>query len=518
MIINFIQLGQLSTSWFVLVCLVIVAIGFSGILNIYLFRITELLQQRIFTRTAFEFAERFPKINMNELVNRYAPDLSNRFFDSMTIQKGLSKLLIDFTAATLQIIFGLLLLSFYHSFFIFIGLLLLVLLLIIIKITGKKGIQTSLEESKFKYKVAHWIQEIVHARISFKMAGNEKLHLQQTDMYVNKYLTARDNHFKILVQQYGFLIAFKVLIALTILIVGGLLVVNEQMNIGQFVAAEIIILLVLSSVEKLILSIEVVYDVLTAIEKIGQVTDLSLESSNGFLYTEKEDKGPEIVFKQVSFKKSDMNLQILDSFSLAVKSNEKICIVSESSTSSNILCGLLTRMYDTTDGSISMNGIPIENLNLPSLRQHIGTVIKQDKLIHASIYDNIVFGRSSIPTKDVVSMCKQFELTEFIESCSKKYDTILNPEAHFIPNDIYFKILLVRALITKPKLILLENPENGLSQHQMEVIIEQIQSLNSTMITASHDSNFQKISDRIIQIDHGKITFNGPYQTFITKQ
>ena len=143
MIINFIQLGQISTSWFVLVALVVSAIGFSGILNIYQLKITENLQQRIFTRSAFEFADRIPKIKMVELVKRYAPELTNRFFDTLTIQKGLSKLLIDFTSASLQIIFGLLLLSFYHSFFIFIGIFLLILLLLMLRFTVKKGYSTS---------------------------------------------------------------------------------------------------------------------------------------------------------------------------------------------------------------------------------------------------------------------------------------------------------------------------------------------------------------------------------------
>ena len=128
-IINFIQMGQVSTSWIVLVFLVVAAIVFSGIMNIAQMRITENLQQRIFVRSAFEFADRIPKIKMLELIKRYAPELTNRFFDTITIQKGLSKLLIDFTAATLQILFGLVLLSFYHPFFIFFGIILVFILI-----------------------------------------------------------------------------------------------------------------------------------------------------------------------------------------------------------------------------------------------------------------------------------------------------------------------------------------------------------------------------------------------------
>jgi ABC-type bacteriocin/lantibiotic exporter with double-glycine peptidase domain len=248
MIINFIQLGQISTSWFVLVALVVSAIGFSGVLNIYQLRITENLQQRIFTRSAFDFADRIPKIKMVELVKRYAPELTNRFFDTLTLQKGLSKLLIDMTSAVLQILFGLVLLSFYHSFFIFIGFFLLILLYFMLGFTVKKGFASSLNESTYKYKITHWLEEIAHSRISFKMAGESKLHITKTNSFLHNYLDARNTHFKILVQQYVFLIIFKVAIALTLLIAGGLLVLNGQINIGQFVAAEIIILLVLSSV------------------------------------------------------------------------------------------------------------------------------------------------------------------------------------------------------------------------------------------------------------------------------
>jgi ABC-type bacteriocin/lantibiotic exporter with double-glycine peptidase domain len=248
MIINFIQLGQISTSWFVLVGLVVIAVGFSGVLNIYQLRITENLQQRIFTRSAFEFSERIPMMKMELLLKRYTPEITNRFFDTLTIQKGLSKILIDSSAAILQIVFGLILLSFYHSFFIFLGLFLILLLIVIIRVTSKKAFNSSMEESTYKYKIANWLDEITQARLSFKMAGFSLFNLNQTNKLVNNYLSAREKHFKILVQQYGYLIVFKVVIALALLIVGGLLVLNQQMNIGQFVAAEIIILLIINSV------------------------------------------------------------------------------------------------------------------------------------------------------------------------------------------------------------------------------------------------------------------------------
>ena len=512
MIINFIQLGQISTSWFILVALVVSAIGFSGILNIFQLRITENLQQRIFTRAAFEFAERIPKIKMVELVKRYAPELTNRFFDTLTIQKGLSKLLIDFTAASLQILFGLILLSFYHSFFLFTGLFLVVLLILIIRVTVKKGYVSSMDESTFKYKIAHWLEEIAHARISFKMSGRSKMYLNRTNDYLNNYLTAREKHFKVLVQQYGFLIAFKVAIALTLLTVGGLLVINEQINIGQFVAAEIVILLVLTSVEKLILSIEVVYDVLTAVEKIGQVMDLELEDYNGAQLVRAE-KGIQLKLDGLMFRTDAYLGTILDGIELRIKPNEKIGIISDTSLSANALFCILSGLYEKTGGNLEMDGIPIENLNKSELRNQIGTLLKQDQLVYASLFDNIAMGDKTIDLNRVVQIFAELGLSDFVAACPENYKTIINPEAHFIPKDIHTKLLIARAAIGQPRLVLLEDPTSGMSQQQVESLQGHLAIFqNATILIETHHTGLLEKMDRVIEFKEGKIVYDGNYK------
>ena len=280
-IINLIQGAQVSTSWIVLVVLVTLGVAFVGLLQLMQIRIIENLQQKIFTRASFEFAYRFPKIKMDQLRNYYPPELANRFFDTLTVQKSLAKILVDFPAALLQIIFGLLLLSFYHPFFIIYGLLLVLLIYVVFKYTFQRGLETSLEESKNKYKVAHWIEEVARCIVSFKLSGKTSHAIDKNDSLVSAYLDARESHFKILVIQFVQMIGFKVLVSAGLLLIGGLLVLNQEMNIGQFVAAEIIILLVISSVEKLILGLETVYDLLTSLEKLGQVVDKELETLGG---------------------------------------------------------------------------------------------------------------------------------------------------------------------------------------------------------------------------------------------
>jgi len=158
---------------------------------------------------------------------------------------------------------------------------LIILIYFVFKFTAEKGLKTSLEESKSKYKVAHWIQEIARSLLSFKLSGNTELAMSRNDILTTKYLEERESHFKVLVLQFIQMIGFKILVTAGLLVIGGLLVLNQQMNIGQFVASEIIILLVIGSVEKLITGLETFYDVLTSLEKIGQVVDKEIEPQEG---------------------------------------------------------------------------------------------------------------------------------------------------------------------------------------------------------------------------------------------
>jgi ABC-type bacteriocin/lantibiotic exporter with double-glycine peptidase domain len=504
-IVNFIQMGRVSTSWIILVILVMLAIIVSGLLNIAQMRITENLQQRIFVRSALDFTDRIPLINAEALAHKYAPELPNRFFDTITIQKGLSKLILDFASASLQIVFGLILLSFYHSFFIFFGLALIILLILVFRITAERGFRSSLRESNYKYKIAHWLQQIAYTRFSFKMAGTPSYLMFRTDQYLVEYLKSRNEHFKILKQQYLYLIGFKAIIAMALLVIGGVLVINQTMNIGQFVAAEIIILLILSSVEKLIVSLETVYDLLTAIEKIGQVTDLPLEHKSG-MEIPANDQGFEIDLVNISYTSEVTSQILLEDVSFTVKPNEIILFKTDNSVSTNLIFGLIGGMYQPVAGNLSINNIPLGNLNRVFLRNRIGNMLSQDLLIHATVLENITLGRDYVSFGEVQQLCDRLNLSKQIQFLKEGYDTLLNPEGHFLPKDCIRKILLARALVGSPKLVLLEEPLRDICLEDRQTIIDIIGTFNqTTFLIQSDESSLAPLAGRTISISHGRI-------------
>ena len=445
-IINLIQGAQVSTSWIVLVVLVTLGVAFSGALQLMQIRIIENIQQKIFTRSSFEFAYRFPKIKMSELRNYYPPELANRFFDTLNIQKGVSKLLIDFPTALLQIIFGLLLLSLYHPFFIAYGILLLLLIYVVFKYTITRGLETSLKESKQKYKVAHWIQEVARSIVSFKLSGKTSHALKKNDYLVNDYLEARESHFKILVLQFVQMIGFKILVTGGLLIIGGLLVLNQEMNIGQFVAAEIIILLVISSVEKLIVGLESFYDVLTALEKLGQVVDKEVESNQEDLSLfELENFSMEL--DDLVYDVPGTNINILNRVSLSFGKEDRILIQGANGSGKSTLLHLISGLIEPTKGSIYVNGERLKSENLSHFRSKIGQSLKLETPFEGTLMENITLNDPNVTEEDVLWAIEVTGLRNIVRKMENGLDTVIYPEGKQISYTVAKKIVLARSLV-----------------------------------------------------------------------
>jgi len=504
-IINLIQGAQISTSWVVLVIVVTMGVIFSGLLQLMQLRIIETIQQRIFTRSSFELSYRFPKIKMNQLRNVYPPELANRFFDTLTIQKGLSKILIDVPTALLQIIFALILLSFYHPFFIIFGILLLLLIYIVFKFTAQKGLETSLAESKIKYKVAHWIQEIARTVVSFKLSGNTNLALTKNDYLVDKYLRARENHFKILILQFSQMIGFKVIVTASLLLIGGALVLNQEMNIGQFVAAEIIILLVIQSVEKLIIGLESFYDVLTSIEKIGQVVDKELEPQEGEMPVFKE--GLTIELDEATYQVENRKKHILQNISLKLEPKSRILVIGESGSGKSSLLRLISGIVEPTSGNIYVNNLSLNSLQLNHYRSQLGLSLADETPFEGTIKENLVFGNHKIADTIMYEALDIVGLTQFLKEQPNGLETVLYPEGKQMSFTIAKKIILARAIIKQPKVMILEDPLDQFNIEESERIINYLTDFNRpwSLIVVSSKKSWSNQCGQIITLEKGEI-------------
>jgi len=505
-IINLIQAGQVSVSWVVLVVIVVIGVALVGILSLMQLRITENLQQKIFVRSSFEFSYRLPKIKFEELYNQYPPELANRFFDTISIQKGTSKLLIDFSTALLQILFGIILLSLYHPFFIFFGVLLLVLLYSIFKFSYNSGLASSLKESKYKYKVASWLQEIARNNFSFRKQDNFDFALNKNNLLVEEYLNYREKHFKVIKRQFSQLIVFKVIITAALLLIGGYLVLNQKMNIGQFVAAEIIILLVLNSVEKLIVGLESLYDVLTSVEKIGQIVDLNIE--------EPQSKNQDYCFTNITletenlrFKFPDSMDDVLDKINLKIDQAEKIYLEGDNGSGKTTLLRILSGAMQTTSGSFFINDDTYRKIDLAQYRSQIGTITQGETPFEGTILENITFNNPLVSHDDIKWAIESVKLGTFIKTLQNGLDTKIFPDGRQLSSSNAQKILLARSIVSKPKILFFEDPLDKMDEEATKEIIDFITDAKNkwTVIVSSKNEYWKQRCSRRIKMKDGKI-------------
>ncbi|MEH6682219.1 MAG: ATP-binding cassette domain-containing protein [Sediminicola sp.] len=504
-IVNLIQGARITTSWIVLVVLVTLGVAFVGVLQLMQIRILENIQQKIFTRASFEFTYRFPKIKMSELKNFYPPELANRFFDVITIQKTISKLVLDFPASVLQIIFGLILLALYHPFFIFYGILLVLLVYLVFRFTARSGLNTSMKESKLKYRIAHWIQEVARTLISFKISGTTQHAINKNDSLVSKYLDAREGHFQILKLQFIQMIVFKTLVTAGLLIIGGLLVLNQQMNIGQFVAAEIIILLIISSVEKLIMGLENIYDLLTSLEKLGEVVDKQLEPLGGD-QSFSESGTLEIELKNIGFTGSN-GKKILKGIDLTIRPGDKILLEGVNGSGKSTLLKIIAGLLEPDSGKIYVNGISLKNIDLNHYRSLLGQSLTEESLFEGTLLENITFGNTQISHADISSVLEKTGLRDFVRQQPDGLETPIFPEGLQLPQTTVKKIILARSLMRNPKVLILNEPLHQVDREEKIKIMDHLFAEDSSwsIIVISQDNLWKERCDRHINLDNGII-------------
>lgn len=510
--------GVFFSSVYILIALVIIGVAVTGGLQIVQISLVEHLQRRVFTKAAFEFAYRIPRLRMEALMKSYAPELVNRFFDVIILQKGLPKLLIDLSSGIIQILFGLLLLSLYHPFFVFFSLFLLMILALIFYVTSAKGLSTAISESKYKYKVVQWLEELARAMNSFKLAGDTDLPSKRTDYAVSNYLKYRKAHFGVLIKQFSLFVFFKVAVTGSLLVMGTILVINREITLGQFVAAEVIIILVLNAVEKIIMYLDVIYDLLAAVDKVSNVTDLPLEKTGGFDFPKKyAGKGYGISIRQLKYSYEGKSKLALAGIDLQIKPFEKVCIAGPGGSGKTTLTNIIAGLYSNYEGGVAINSFSLKDLDIGHLRNKVAKNISQEDIFDGTIYENIRMGKSGTTVEAVMDALENVGLKDIVASMPDGLNTHIVSGGKGLSSSVIHRLILARCLAKKPELIILNDFFSGLMKSDKLQLVGSLISEKSTwtLVAVSNDPLIMAACDRVVVMDEGKIIADNNYHELL---
>ncbi|MGH1519505.1 peptidase domain-containing ABC transporter [Chryseobacterium sp. JK1] len=504
-IVSFVMGATMTTSIYLLIFFVVIGTWLAGYFRLKVIQIIEKIQQKIFVEFSIAIADKIPKVDLSYTRKYYLPELVNRFFDIQNLQKGISKILLEIPTALIQIFFGILLLSFYHPWFLAFGALVVISVVIIFRYTMESGIKSSIEESNKKYDTAAWIEDIAGSVKTFKMHSENNAHLRGTDERVVEYLKHRTSHFRVLVFQYKTIIAFKVIITLAMLAIGTYLLINQKLNIGAFIATEIVVLSIMSAVEKLIVSLESYYDLIASFAKLSKITELK-EEQNGEIILSQKEKGTEIEFKNVSFSFNDHN-PILSDLNFKIQENSLNVLTGKLGAGKTLLLNMITGFFEPSSGTILFDKIPLKNIEKQQLRNHVGLYLENMKIIQGTVKENIVLGNSQSHTEDILELSENIGIENISSMFSSGFFTEVSETDPEITFSSKKKILLLRALLGEKRLIILENPFAGIREEYQDKMIQHLLKIKekTTLIIVSQDAELLQYADQHIHLEGGTL-------------
>ncbi|WP_294274158.1 ATP-binding cassette domain-containing protein [uncultured Chryseobacterium sp.] len=504
-IVSFVMGATMATSIYILIFFVVIGTWLVGFFRLKVMQIIEKIQQKIFVEFSIAFAEKLPRVNLSSTRKYYLPELVNRFFDTQNLQKGISKILLEIPTAIIQILFGILLLSFYHPWFLAFGALVVLSVVIIFNFTLESGIKSSLDESDKKYETASWIEDVAASVKTFKINSETEKHLKGTDERVMGYLDHRTSHFRVLVIQYKTIIAFKVIITLAMLVIGTYLLVNQKLNIGAFIATEIVVLNIMAAVEKLIISLESYYDVIASLAKLTKVTELA-EEKNGEIVLSQKGEGIEIEFKEVDFN-FNAHVHILQNINFTIRENSITVISGELGSGKSLLLNMMAGFYEPSAGSILFNKIPLKNIDKNKLRSEIGVYLEDMRIIQGTVQDNILLGNETSSSEDILRLSEQIGAENISNLFTSGFFTEISetdPEISFSSKK---KILLLRALMGDKRILLLEDPIDGMNEKFKFKMLQHLQNIKhtTTIVIVSQNPDILNYADLHLHMENGTI-------------
>ncbi len=458
-LIDAISLGVYTSQVLVLGVFVAAGMLLNGGFGVVQHYAVDLLQRRLFVRTGLDVARRLPRIRHTAFNETYAPELVNRFFDVVTLQKALAKLLLDGLAYALVAVASLALLAVYSPFFLALSVVVALFVPLVVFGLGRGGLATSVDESEEKYALARWLEEVGRAQTSFKLFAPPPFVHARADAIAARYVAARGAHFRVLLRQAVASLVFRTVMTVAALSIGGLLVVGGQLSLGQFVAAELALLSLLSALDRLVAMLEHGFDLLTAVHKISTVTDLPTDAPG---LDALPGTGPMAVsLRNVTFAYGGRPATPLAGAALEVPAGARASVVGENGSGRTTLAYLLAGVLRPTRGMIALGGADLARLDAHALRGHVGLAMSTDELFDGTIEENITMGRA-LPFDRIWEAVRLAALDAPVLALPQGLQTPIVGTGRSLPGGVARRIMIARAVAGRPRLLVLDDAYEGL--------------------------------------------------------
>lgn len=460
--------------------------------------IVELIQRRLLVRTVADLTARLVRVRIPSLDRHYGPELVNRFFDVLTLQKATSALLLDGLAAALQALVGLVLLAFYHPVLLAFDVAVVSLLLLLIPL-GRGAEKTAIKESKEKYRIAGWIQQLARHPSQFKLGGGD-LGEVRAESLMRSYLAARETHFDVFFRQYVGLQLIQVAIPSALLLLCGWLVLEGQLTLGQLVAAEFIITSALAGMAKFTDKLETVYDLLAGVDKLGTLMDLPHDATTGLAGA--PPPGPATVaLRGVRYQYSERH-ELPWTLDASIPAGALTLVVGEPAVGKTTLAELLAGLREPSSGQHLRDGVPLELLR-PDVAHAEVALVQPDGLFEGTVRDNLLIGRPMVDVRAAWTTLEALGLQDCISALPDGLETRLAPGGSPLSGSQAQGLLFARALLGRPRLLIVDGVLDGMASELRSGVMAGLKdaATDTTVIVFSGDSRLARHASHIFVLN-----------------
>jgi putative ABC transport system ATP-binding protein len=504
-IVNTVAFTSLPQPVMWLSLMVLMGLIFSGVFNLLQIWVVELMQQRIFVRVAIDLARRIPRYRAMVYRNEAPPELLNRFFEVVLVQKSISKIFLEGISVLLQALIGLTILSLYHPFLLAFATALLCIVFFIVLVVGRGAVPTAIHESSAKHSVLIWLENLAENPLLYKSSVGFDYGIKRADDITSHYVEARQDHFKILMRQHIGFALVQAFSSAGLLSIGGYLVINEQLTLGQLVAAELIVSGLLGSLLKTGKLLESFYDLVASTAKLDSLIQLDTEVYEGDAL-KSNDLPLSLSIRDLSLQFSTDNT-IFDKFSLEISAGDKVAILGENATGKSVLANLLFKLENPTRGVIELSGQNILDLNPSSVREKVA-LIRGVSTFRGTVEDNLRMGRKDITFDEIRNSLHQVGLLAEVELLPDGIKTRLSEGARPLSRGQASRLMIARALLMNPKLLILDEALDILDRSVVDYkLLDTLKNQRAgwTLIVMTHDPLLAHRFSKVYEIAEGKI-------------
>ncbi len=502
-LINWLAFGALVQPIMVLAGVLAVCLVLAVLMRSVQRYAVELVQRRIFVRTVTDLGTRLSRVRIPALDRHYGPELANRFFDVLTIQKAMSTLLVDGLTAALQAGVGLLLLAVYHPYLLVFDVIVVLLTAMALLPMLPSAQRTALEESRTKYAVAAWLEELARHPLVFKLGG---LGLAESRLEAlnREYLDTRTKHFRVFFGQYIGMQSVQALVQVGLLLTCGWLVLEGELTLGQLVAAEFIVTAALNGLSKFTEKLETIYDLLAGVDKLGMLIDLPHERTHGVWTDDDRGGGAAISVRALHFRHEHSGHDTLRGATAELAAGSRTGILGRPGSGKSTLADLLVGLREPTDGAVWRDGMPLSEL-LPDQVYAETMVLRSDGLIQGTVADNVTLGRAQIDERHVWQALSILDLDDCTAAMPMGLQTKLSPSGAPLSETQARALLLARAVVGAPRLLVIDSLYDGLAPAARDELMSAMQCIPAatTVVVLTEDPAIANRLDQVLELRDG---------------